>query len=176
MVFFAFLPGVGAAAIAADAFAGERERRTLDTLLSSPVEERTILVGKAAAAVVFGVTIGAVGLPLGNREHQRRARPLCSVAFCRGRRARRVVRVGAAHVGRRHRRVDAGAGRARVAADRLHLLGALSLRGGSLLEANRIDHTWRAAMIASGFVAVLAFAVLELAIATFRREQFFKER
>jgi ABC-2 type transport system permease protein len=63
--FFAYLPGIAAAAVAADAFAGERERRTLETLLASPIDERAILLGKTAAAVAFGGLVGTAGLALG---------------------------------------------------------------------------------------------------------------
>ena len=51
IVYFAFFPGVLAVTVAADAFAGERERKTLETLLATPLGEWAILLGKAAAAV-----------------------------------------------------------------------------------------------------------------------------
>jgi ABC-2 type transport system permease protein len=48
------------AGVAADAFAGERERRTLATLLTTPASEFDILLGKACAVVLFGLTIALV--------------------------------------------------------------------------------------------------------------------
>jgi ABC-2 type transport system permease protein len=48
------------AGVAADAFAGERERRTLATLLTTPTSEFDILLGKACAVVLFGLTIALV--------------------------------------------------------------------------------------------------------------------
>lgn len=55
IVSFAVLPAVLAVTVAADAFAGERERRTLETLLATPLHERAILFGKAGAAVLFAM-------------------------------------------------------------------------------------------------------------------------
>ena len=62
IAFFAFIPGVAAASMAADAFAGERERRTLETLLATPVSEGVLLAGKALASIVFGTIVGILGL------------------------------------------------------------------------------------------------------------------
>lgn len=39
---------------AAESFAGERERHTLETLLASPLSDRAILTGKIAAAALYG--------------------------------------------------------------------------------------------------------------------------
>jgi ABC-2 type transport system permease protein len=64
VLLFAFIPGVAAASMAADAFAGERERRTLETLLATPVDESVLLLGKALASIVFGTAVGALGLVL----------------------------------------------------------------------------------------------------------------
>ena len=56
IVYYA-LTGIFAVAIAADAFAGERERKTLDTLLATPLSERAILFGKASAAILFALAV-----------------------------------------------------------------------------------------------------------------------
>jgi ABC-2 type transport system permease protein len=60
VAYFGFFPGVLAVTVAADAFAGERERKTLETLLATPVGEWAVLFGKAAAAVVFSLTVTAI--------------------------------------------------------------------------------------------------------------------
>lgn len=52
-------------AIIADAFAGERERHTLETLLSSPLSERAILFGKVAAAVGYAWLLALIMLVVG---------------------------------------------------------------------------------------------------------------
>lgn len=51
--------------VVADAFAGERERHTLETLLASRLSDRAILVGKIAAAVSYGWGLGIVASVLG---------------------------------------------------------------------------------------------------------------
>jgi len=48
-----FLAALTAASVAVDAFAGERERHTLETLLASCLSDRGILLGKVAAAVSY---------------------------------------------------------------------------------------------------------------------------
>jgi ABC-2 type transport system permease protein len=50
---FAWLPLMLVMAVVADAFAGERERHTLETLLASRLSDSAILLGKVAAAVAF---------------------------------------------------------------------------------------------------------------------------
>ncbi len=62
MILFQFFPAVLAASVAADAFAGERERRTLETLLATPLGEGSILAGKAMASILFALAVTTVGL------------------------------------------------------------------------------------------------------------------
>jgi ABC-2 type transport system permease protein len=59
---FMFFPAVVAATVAADAFAGERERRTLETLLASPAPVSALFAGKTAAAVLAAFTVSALSL------------------------------------------------------------------------------------------------------------------
>jgi len=54
-VFMAFVP---ARLVAIDAYAGERERGTLEPLLASPYPDRAILAGKLAAATAYGTARG----------------------------------------------------------------------------------------------------------------------
>lgn len=61
MIYLVF-PCMIAGSVAGDAFAGERERKTLETLLATPLREFDIFAGKALAAVVFGVAVSAVSL------------------------------------------------------------------------------------------------------------------
>ena len=51
--------------VVADAFAGERERNTLETLLASRLSDRAILVGKMAAAVAYGWGLTMASLVVG---------------------------------------------------------------------------------------------------------------
>ncbi len=50
--------------VIADAFAGERERHTLETLLASRLPDRAILFGKMAAAVAYGLGIALISMAL----------------------------------------------------------------------------------------------------------------
>jgi ABC-2 type transport system permease protein len=51
--------------VIADAFAGERERHTLETLLASRLSERSMLFGKVAAAVAYAAALSGASLLLG---------------------------------------------------------------------------------------------------------------
>ncbi len=62
ILFFAFFVIIS---IVADAFAGERERHTLETLLASRVPDRSILLGKVAIVVLYGWGVMVVALFLG---------------------------------------------------------------------------------------------------------------
>jgi ABC-2 type transport system permease protein len=59
---FLILPAVIAGSIGADAFAGERERRTLETLLATPLSDRAVVAGKALAATLAAVVVALVAL------------------------------------------------------------------------------------------------------------------
>jgi ABC-2 type transport system permease protein len=54
LVLWAWVALFTTTSITADAFAGERERHTLETLLASPLSDRAILLGKVAAATLYG--------------------------------------------------------------------------------------------------------------------------
>ncbi|MBW4663869.1 MAG: ABC transporter permease subunit [Chroococcus sp. CMT-3BRIN-NPC107] len=62
MVLWGWLSMLPVTAIIADAFAGERERHTLETLLASPLSERAILFGKVAAAVGYAWLLALIML------------------------------------------------------------------------------------------------------------------
>ena len=66
MLLWSWVPLFLASAVVADAIAGERERRTLETLLASRISDRAIVLGKVGAAVVYawGLTLGSVLLSL----------------------------------------------------------------------------------------------------------------
>jgi ABC-2 type transport system permease protein len=48
-----------------ESFAGERERKTLETLLASRLADRTILFGKIAAAIIYGWGLAMTSMLLG---------------------------------------------------------------------------------------------------------------
>jgi ABC-2 type transport system permease protein len=54
LLVWSWLPLFLVSALVADSFAGERERHTLETLLTTALSDRAILFGKIAAAVLYG--------------------------------------------------------------------------------------------------------------------------
>lgn len=62
---WSWMPIFLALSIVTDAFAGERERHTLETLLASRLSDRAILFGKIGAAVLYAWGIAVVGLLIG---------------------------------------------------------------------------------------------------------------
>lgn len=65
LVYWAWVPLFLVVGVVADAFAGERERHTLETLLASRLPNWSILFGKVLAAVGYGWGITMVSLLLG---------------------------------------------------------------------------------------------------------------
>lgn len=58
---FLIVPLMVSSVLAADAFAGEKERRTLETLLHLPIEARDLFVAKLAGAFLPAVAVSWVG-------------------------------------------------------------------------------------------------------------------
>jgi ABC-type Na+ efflux pump permease subunit len=58
---FLIVPLMVSAVLAADAFAGEKERRTMETLLHLPVRDRDLYVGKLMTAYVPAVAVSWIG-------------------------------------------------------------------------------------------------------------------
>jgi ABC-2 type transport system permease protein len=65
MLLFAVFPAIIAATIGADTFAGERERKTLETLLATPLSTHAIFLGKIGIAVGLACTTSVVTLGSG---------------------------------------------------------------------------------------------------------------
>ena len=61
---FLIVPLMVAAVLAADAFAGEKERRTLETLLHLPIPDRQLFYAKVLGAFVPAVAVSWVGFVL----------------------------------------------------------------------------------------------------------------
>ncbi len=64
-VFWVWMPVFVVSMLICESFAGERERKTLETLLASRLHDHTILFGKIAAAVCYGWSIGLACLGCG---------------------------------------------------------------------------------------------------------------
>jgi len=65
LLFWAWVPLFLVITVIADAFAGERERHTLETLLATRLSDQAILLGKIGAAVLYGWGLTLVSLVLG---------------------------------------------------------------------------------------------------------------
>jgi len=65
VLIWAWVPLFLTTSITADAFAGERERHTLETLLASRLSDRAILLGKIAAAIAYGCGVTLASLLVG---------------------------------------------------------------------------------------------------------------
>lgn len=65
MLIWAWLPIFLALGMVTDAFAGERERHTLETLLASRLSDNAILFGKVGASVAYGWSMALVSMFLG---------------------------------------------------------------------------------------------------------------
>jgi ABC-2 type transport system permease protein len=57
LLIWGWVPMIMISAVVADAFAGERERRTLETLLSTRLPDTAILMGKILAGVLYGYAL-----------------------------------------------------------------------------------------------------------------------
>lgn len=66
LLIYSFFSAVVITAVIADAFAGERERHTLETLLASRLSDRAILLGKVAACLAYGWLIAMLCVIAGN--------------------------------------------------------------------------------------------------------------
>ncbi len=62
--FYLLIPLLVAMVIAADTFAGEKERRTLEALLYTPMSDRELLLGKLLAAWIPAVAVSLAGFLL----------------------------------------------------------------------------------------------------------------
>jgi ABC-2 type transport system permease protein len=72
----------------ADAFAGERERHTLETLLASRLSDRAILFGKVLAAILYGlvftfanIAVGIISINLKHLGEGIQSPPLVHLAY-----------------------------------------------------------------------------------------------
>jgi ABC-2 type transport system permease protein len=174
IAYYALFPGVVAAAIAADAFAGERERRTLETLLATPLEESTILIGKVSAAVIWALTVAALALVVGTVVVNVSAgtlvpSPLLVLGALGASLASGTFMASMATV------VSMLIPAARPA-QQVASLGSMAIVGGGLAawKAIGLAVVWTNAFLAEGAVLIAGIIVLEIGRALFRRDRFFK--
>jgi ABC-2 type transport system permease protein len=65
LIYWAWIPLFMVSSSVADSFAGERERRTLETLLASRLSDRAILFGKLGASIGYGWGLTMASLLVG---------------------------------------------------------------------------------------------------------------
>ena len=65
VVYYFVFPAMLSSMVASDAFAGERERLTLETLLATPLSDRAILWGKVATALLLALAVTAIAVVAG---------------------------------------------------------------------------------------------------------------
>lgn len=65
LIYWGWVPLTLLSTVVVDAFAGERERHTLETLLASRLPDRAILFGKMLAAIGYGLAVTVSSLVLG---------------------------------------------------------------------------------------------------------------
>ena len=65
LLYWGWVPLTLLSNVVIDAFAGERERHTLETLLASRLPDRAILFGKMLAAIAYGLAVTVCSLVLG---------------------------------------------------------------------------------------------------------------
>jgi ABC-2 type transport system permease protein len=65
LILWVWVPLFLVSSVVADAFAGERERHTLETLLSSRLSDASILLGKVGAAIAYGWGLSMISLFVG---------------------------------------------------------------------------------------------------------------
>ena len=179
VLYHVILPPLTSVMIASDAFAGERERRTLETLLATPLSDRAIVVGKAGAALVVSESLTLLALVLATITVNLvkdgagvflPSLPMCAFALG-GSFALALVDTAAAIT------VSSRVAVARSAQQVTSLLG-LGLAGALAYGWRRLHlgMDWTTLLTACGVIALVGAAALALASAQFRRARFFEQR
>jgi ABC-2 type transport system permease protein len=174
IAYYALFPGVLAAAIAADAFAGERERRTLETLLATPLAESTILIGKVFAAVIWALTIAVLALVVGTVVVNASAGPFVPSPLLV------LGALGASLASGTFMAATATVVSMLIPAARpaqqVASLGSMVIVGGGFAawKAMGLALVWTNAFLAEGAVLTAGLVVLGIGRALFRRDRFFK--
>jgi len=179
IAYFGMLPSMVAATIAADAFAGERERKTLETLLATPLSENAILLGKGAASVAFALALSVVCIVCAiatvnltaSRPHLFLGSPALVAGALFGVLASASLSTGVAIL------VSMKVPVSRAAQQMTSLLGmVISGLVGLVWFAMSIAVTWPNVFMVELAVLGVAAGVFLTARATFRRESFFERR
>ncbi len=176
LMLYVVFPATLAATLSADAFAGERERRTLETLLCTPLADHSIFIGKAATAVTFVVAVSGASLLAG-----------ITASACKGLLGALspglvVVTLGGAMASAFLVAALAIAISVRVpvarSAQQIGSLATFALAGGAviLLKSLRIPLNWPTVLWVDAVVLLLGVVGLLAAMQGFHRDRFLEER
>lgn len=183
---WAWLPALLAGTPAADSFAGERERHTLETLLSSRLPDRAIIFGKLAALAAYAVAITwivmLVGLVTVNLVHGQGGLILYSPLFLVGNLAVSILSAAmASGFGALVSLTSATVRQAQQLLGRLPLVLVLLLTVAVKLTPDAWESRAAANILAGGAAPIVAVAVgvvgvvaliaIRLAVARFRRSE-----
>lgn len=172
-------PGMLAAGVAADAFAGERERRTLETLLATPLSDRAIFNGKALAAVVIATGVAALAIVASITTHGARwepggvfVPPAAHIAAVLG------AAVGAASVATALAIFVSMRVAVARAAQQISSLLSLLVAGGTIAALAKLDVPldWATLPRIDAALLVAGALALRAAVGRFRRDRIFDDR
>jgi ABC-type Na+ efflux pump permease subunit len=176
VMLYAILPSIVAALFAADSFAGERERNTLETLLATPISDRAIYLGKVLAALGISVTCSllALAVAVGTTLLVQGADPLAAVGLF----GFSTVITGAAVFGLTttalavavSRKTKVARSAQQVASMLSLLLSVVFLWLTSLLQ---LSSAWLQVLVAEAAPLVVGAALLALELRTFQRHHLF---
>jgi ABC-2 type transport system permease protein len=177
VIFFLF-PALLAAAVAADSFAGERERGTLETLLATPLSDASLFFGKAGWAIFYSFAVSLLALAAGLVTTRLRYGPLertvpwtaVTVAAGDALVAAVFTSAVAVFISAKSPLVRAATQTSRVVAI---LAGAVLIGATHVLTAGL---GWGAVMVLQGILLAAGAALIRLSAWQFRRERIFDRR
>lgn len=177
VIFFLF-PALLTATVAADAFAGESERGTLETLLATPISDASLFFGKAGWAVFYAFAVSVLALATGLVTTQirfgsiERYVPWTAVAVAVGDALVAAVFTAAVAilVSTRYPVARAAEQIARVASI---LTGALLI---GVTHALTADLGWTAVIALQGVLLLTGAIAIRLSASRFRRDAIFDAR
>ncbi len=173
VLLFELFPAAIASMMAADAFAGERERRTLETLLATPLPENAAFIGKTLSAVTFALgasltSMAAAALVAGIRFGGVFLTPLLVLSVIHGAIAASLLTASIAVV------ISSFVDVAR-SAQQISSMAAMLLIFGAASLVERTPHATLALLFRADIVViVLALTILMVGARMFRRDRIFE--
>jgi ABC-2 type transport system permease protein len=176
---FLLLPSMLAVVVAADSFAGERERRTLETLLATPLGDADILLGKAGAALAFALLATVLALALAVATVNLTAHP--SSLFLPGGTMLAALSAGALSAAALTTALSIIVSTRFTVARSVQQIASfmsMALFGVAAFVWSKLGLalTWRNLLRADAVVFALALLAVGVAVQSFRRDRMFEQR